>query len=407
MKAEVGLEVACADAGGWDTHEEQGGADGWLSGLVEDFGASLTAFYTDMQDHLNNLTVVTMSEFGRRVAENASRGTDHGHGNVMFVMSGASWAGCTPTGRDYRTTKGRTRRRRPRHQHGLPRRARRGFKQTARQQRAESGFSGLQLYPDTGRDSHTESVRMRRILVTLCLALIGTAWTQKGAAIAAAAHPALKPLLALYEGWSADAYDTENDYGVWRVQFYLPGGEKLGWADVNPEKGEVYAWEASYELTGPLQRRAQRVLYRFVQGSPEVRALVGNPVTLEKWFWYDSWREGWFVHLERGGDSLDVSLRSHTKGPLKLTDLFVGKIYFPNTLGLDEYRAARRGGAVTLAFAEPEIAALLRDRPGWTSSGTLLGGELWQVSFTQNGGEVARAVVDLDAHHIRRVTLTP
>lgn len=88
VKAEVGLEVACADAGGWDTQEERGGADGWLGGLVEDFGASLTAFYTDMQDHLNNLTVVTMSEFGRRVAENASRGTDHGHGNVMFVMGG-------------------------------------------------------------------------------------------------------------------------------------------------------------------------------------------------------------------------------------------------------------------------------------------------------------------------------
>lgn len=49
---------------------------------------ALGAFYTDMQDHLNNLTAVTMSEFGRRVAENASRGTDHGHGNVMFVMGG-------------------------------------------------------------------------------------------------------------------------------------------------------------------------------------------------------------------------------------------------------------------------------------------------------------------------------
>lgn len=102
-----------------------------------------------------------------------------------------------------------------------------------------------------------------------------------------------------------------------------------------------------------------------------------------------------------------MSIRSHTKGPLKLTDLFVEKIYSPDTLGLDEYRAAWRGGAVALAFADPEIAALLRDRPGWTSSGTLLGGELWQVSFTQNGVEVARAVVDLDAHRIRRVTLTP
>ena len=88
IKAGVGLEVACVDAGGWDTHEEQGGADGHLSNLIDDFGASLTAFYTDLQDHLDNLTVVTMSEFGRRVEENSSRGTDHGHGNVMFVIGG-------------------------------------------------------------------------------------------------------------------------------------------------------------------------------------------------------------------------------------------------------------------------------------------------------------------------------
>lgn len=88
IKAGVGLEVACVDAGGWDTHEDQGDANGWLGGLVDDFGASLTAFYADMQEHMDTLTVVTMSEFGRRVEENASRGTDHGHGNVMFVMGG-------------------------------------------------------------------------------------------------------------------------------------------------------------------------------------------------------------------------------------------------------------------------------------------------------------------------------
>ena len=88
VKAEVGLEVACVDAGGWDTHEEQGGADGPLADLITDFGAGLAAFYADMHEHLDRVTVVSMSEFGRRVAENASRGTDHGHGNAMFVMGG-------------------------------------------------------------------------------------------------------------------------------------------------------------------------------------------------------------------------------------------------------------------------------------------------------------------------------
>jgi uncharacterized protein (DUF1501 family) len=100
IKANVGLEAACVDIGGWDTHEEQGGVDGWLAGNLDDLGRGLTAFYTDLRDYLGNLTVVTMSEFGRRVDENASGGTDHGHGNCMFVMGGgvnggvyANWPG--------------------------------------------------------------------------------------------------------------------------------------------------------------------------------------------------------------------------------------------------------------------------------------------------------------------------
>ncbi len=220
-------------------------------------------------------------------------------------------------------------------------------------------------------------------------------------------HPALKPLLALHDGWSADAYDTRNSYGIWRVQFYFPGGEELGWADVNPEMEKVYAWEAFYELTGKLQRQTQRALYRFVRRSPEVRALVGDPAPLEKWFWYDSWREGWFVHLKNGSDAVDVSIRSRVKGSLKLTDLFIEKIYFPNTPKLGEYRAAQRSSAVALAFANSEIAAALREKPGWTSSGTRLDGEVWHVSFARAEREIASAVVDLDAQRVEQVSVTP
>jgi uncharacterized protein (DUF1501 family) len=88
IKAEVGLEVACVDIGGWDTHDNQGSLDGQFAGLINDFGQSLAAFHKDMQDYMNRVTVVTMSEFGRRLEENASAGTDHGHGNCMFVMGG-------------------------------------------------------------------------------------------------------------------------------------------------------------------------------------------------------------------------------------------------------------------------------------------------------------------------------
>jgi len=91
IKADVGLEVAFADIGGWDTHVNEVGAQpavGQLANNLSDFGQSLAAFYQDLGDQMADVAVVTMSEFGRTAKENGNRGTDHGHANVMFVMGG-------------------------------------------------------------------------------------------------------------------------------------------------------------------------------------------------------------------------------------------------------------------------------------------------------------------------------
>jgi len=88
IKADLGLEVACVDLGGWDTHAAQGAATGRLGDLLTELSSGLAAFAADMADRLGRITVVTMSEFGRRLHENASGGTDHGHGNCMFVLGG-------------------------------------------------------------------------------------------------------------------------------------------------------------------------------------------------------------------------------------------------------------------------------------------------------------------------------
>ena len=93
IKANVGLEVACADIGDWDTHVSQGGAEGEMAANLRELSEGLRALYTDLSAYLARLTVVTMSEFGRRVAPNGGGGTDHGHGNVMLVMSGAAAGG--------------------------------------------------------------------------------------------------------------------------------------------------------------------------------------------------------------------------------------------------------------------------------------------------------------------------
>ncbi|HZS55357.1 MAG TPA: DUF1501 domain-containing protein [Bryobacteraceae bacterium] len=91
IKADVGLEVAFTDVGGWDTHVNETGQQphtGQLANLLHDFGDALGAFSQDMGDRMADITVVTMSEFGRTVRENGNRGTDHGHANVMFVLGG-------------------------------------------------------------------------------------------------------------------------------------------------------------------------------------------------------------------------------------------------------------------------------------------------------------------------------
>lgn len=88
IKSEVGLEVSAIDLGGWDTHFTQGSLNGIMPNLMKDLADGLAAFHADMADHMNKLTIVTMSEFGRRAYENGSLGTDHGHGSMMMVLGG-------------------------------------------------------------------------------------------------------------------------------------------------------------------------------------------------------------------------------------------------------------------------------------------------------------------------------
>jgi uncharacterized protein (DUF1501 family) len=116
IKANVGLEVAFADVGGWDTHINQGNGTGQLAARLDDLAKSLAAFTQDLGDSMNDVVVLTMSEFGRTAHENGSRGTDHGHATAFFVLGGGvhggkvhgQWPGLAPEqlneGRDLKLT---------------------------------------------------------------------------------------------------------------------------------------------------------------------------------------------------------------------------------------------------------------------------------------------------------------
>lgn len=103
-KLQIGLEAASIDLNGWDTHVGQGTTNGYLNVLMTNLARCLEAFYLDMDNLLNSVTLVVMSEFGRRVAPNSNAGFDHGKGGVMLVMGGnvngariyTSWPGLHP-----------------------------------------------------------------------------------------------------------------------------------------------------------------------------------------------------------------------------------------------------------------------------------------------------------------------
>jgi uncharacterized protein (DUF1501 family) len=104
LKADIGMEVSFVDTGGWDNHVNEGGAQGQLANLLRDLSGSLAAFSQDLGDRMEDVVVVTMSEFGRTAHENGNRGTDHGHANCMLVMGGpvqggrvyGQWPGLNP-----------------------------------------------------------------------------------------------------------------------------------------------------------------------------------------------------------------------------------------------------------------------------------------------------------------------
>jgi uncharacterized protein (DUF1501 family) len=116
IKANLGVQIAFTDIGGWDHHVNEGSTEGQLANVLRDFSQSIAAFWTDLGPLGEETVIATMSEFGRTARENGNRGTDHGHANVMFLLGGpvkggrvyGQWPGLDPAqlneGRDLALT---------------------------------------------------------------------------------------------------------------------------------------------------------------------------------------------------------------------------------------------------------------------------------------------------------------
>ena len=109
VKADLGLRYATVDFGNWDMHENVGGVDGgWMTNQLGELATALAAFADELGPDFSRVTVVTLSEFGRRVEQNGSYGLDHGHGNVVLMLGGGikggkvhgRWPGLSPAALD-------------------------------------------------------------------------------------------------------------------------------------------------------------------------------------------------------------------------------------------------------------------------------------------------------------------
>jgi hypothetical protein len=234
-----------------------------------------------------------------------------------------------------------------------------------------------------------------------------SAQTAQDAINLAAEHPAFAKGLADRPNWSANAYETKNRYNIWRVEFYDEGGNGLGWADVSLEKSRLFAWDAAVEVIETQYAEAEEKLLEFLRNDPTAQEMVGSvDDAYGYWVGYDSWRECWMVHIERGADSLDLTLRSRRSESRSLEDLYLEKVYAANVMSYGDWQNASGAQVVAVAFENPEIAAAVRDVDGWTTATEKLDGEAWKVRFLSGETVIAEADVNMADGSLANINIT-
>lgn len=202
--------------------------------------------------------------------------------------------------------------------------------------------------------------------------------------------------------WTAAAYDSGNVYGIWRVQFWDANGEDIGWANINPAQQRMYDYEGPFESTEEQRVAADPIVRKFIYNHPDVIGLIGDPEVYadDMWVGYNGWVEAWGVWLNRGDDSLYFIVQFKDKVPDALTDPELIEIGFPSVLSYGEWQEGMGTEATTIAFAEPDVAAALRDVTGWQSHAERQPDGLWQVIFTQDDTELVSALVNLETREL-------
>jgi hypothetical protein len=215
----------------------------------------------------------------------------------------------------------------------------------------------------------------------------------------AASHSTFVAALKAHPGWKGAAYYTGNAFQVWRVQFWDKDGKDIGFADVNVTRKRVYWTEVHYKLTAEQKQAAMGPLRNFVKTNTDVKAVIGNPDDYEFTdIDYDANGNFWVVVFAKKDSAVAVVVQFPS--PLSFERPTLKGFYFPNVLPYGDWEKSQMAEAQAIAFAQPEIAAAVRDQSGWTASATRTGDSVWTVTFVRGDQNLASAVVDTEAKRV-------
>lgn len=222
-------------------------------------------------------------------------------------------------------------------------------------------------------------------------------FTAADAIALAAADPVFASGLEALDNWSARAYYTHNQYGIWYVQFLDGNGDEVGWANVSLTRGRVYVAESHIGATETLSAQAAPLLRDFVANNADILDLVPDAADRIAWHGYDGWNDWWAVYIDVGQNSI-VPLIRFEGGKLSLESPVLVGITFENMMNYDEWHEAQGSQAASIAFLQAEISSALRPHDGWDAQYQPVndGSDgLWWVGYYAGERLVAEATVNV------------
>ncbi len=212
----------------------------------------------------------------------------------------------------------------------------------------------------------------------------------------AASHSSFAKGLADRPGWTAVAYDTQNYYGIWRVQFYDAENNALGWSDINLEQQKVYAWETNFDIIEGQYAEAEEALLNFARQDPQVIEMIGNiDESNGVYIGFDAWREVWIMSIDRWPNSVELNIRSRNGTSRSLENLYLDKVLAQEIMSYEDWQNASSSQAIDIAFSAPEIAAAVRGKD-WTTYAERLESNTWKIHFMSGEEQIAEADVNVD-----------